>query len=77
MLVPNSPATQGLTSSLAGINCACIHVDVELVQRSGGDICVDLKWTSQMLLEYLTNDVSLKPPPNLTKICGFAMLTSK
>lgn len=42
---------------------ACIHVDVELVYRSGGDICGDLKWKEcgiglslypQMLLWYMT-----------------------
>lgn len=57
----NSPETQRLLSNLT--ESACIHVDVELVYRSGGDICGDLKWKEcgiglslypQMLLWYMT-----------------------
>lgn len=85
MTMLTSPETPKLPSHLTEITCACLCIDVELVYKSSGDTCVDLKWKechielslhTQIMLGYMINDLSPKSS-NPTKISGFAVFKSK
>lgn len=80
-----SPEIPKLPSHLTEISCAGLCADVELVYKSSGDTCVDLRWKechielslhTQITLGYMTNDLSPKSS-NLTKISGFAVFKYK